>query len=1179
MSGILGIGGGGDTEFYPYTLDQSVRFNDDDTAMLSRTFASAGNRRTWTWSGWVKRGNIGNTHPLFVAGSSGTSILQFAIQTSTIADRLALYNYTGSYNLNFATTQLFRDVGGWYHIVLKMDTTQATEADRVKIYVNGDEVTSFSTSNYPSQNFETLVNSAASHRIGRNFDTAVSNKSLDGYVAEVNFVDSPIFTAATTSGSATVTGISSTATLEVGMAVSSSTTSVIPDGTTIASIDSSSQITLSANATATNGSAPLTFSATIDFFGETKNGIWVPKQYTGSYGTNGFYLNFKDDIVSEGFNTVTYQGKGATQSISGLGFSPDLVWIKRRSASAAHALWDSVRGTQKWLLSNGTNAEISTSDGLSSFDGDGFTLGADATYGSWNNSGTHVAWAWDAGTGSAASNGNGTITSTVKANTDYGFSIVSYTGNGTDGATVGHGLSGVDFLIIKDRDNVRSWMVHSSASGFTDTDYLYLDTTDYKGRYGATSFLNGAPSSTVINLGDHVATNGSTTNYIAYCFEEISGYSKIDSYTGNGSSGHAITTGFEPAWLMVRRTDTANSWYIVDNTRTVNTAAGNDDLLYANLPNEEGSTNDFFTFTSTGFELNTSSAAVNTSGGTYIYMAFADTRDYAFWKDQSGNGNHFQPENLDYRDTLKDTPTNNYPTINGIQSHGSILSEGNLTMDNNNRVVPMLATMGVSSGKWAWKVTINTQDAWGIGISTAPRADDNSGGLGYVNYEYSYDTWSGNKRNNNTASAYGVSISSGGYVEVLLDLDAGTLVFKANGSDQGTAYTGLSGTFFPAFANWAASTGSGDTIDVDFGQGGYTAPSGYELLNTANLPAPGIDPAAGQAPDDYFNTVLYSGTGSTQSITGVGFAPDWVWLKQRNTARDHVLGDTVRGDNKSIYTNDPKAEESLSTISNFSTDGFDVGTTNITNASGGTFVAWNWKAGGTAVSNGDGTITSSVSASPESGFSILTYSGNGTAGATIGHGLGKAPDMIIIKRRNETRNWQVYHSSNTSAPETDKLTLNLTDATVDDNTSWNDTAPSASVFTVGTSNGTNNSSGTYVAYCFHSVDGFSKVGSYTGNGSTDGTFVHCGFRPAWIMVKRTDSASNWTMYDNKRLGYNVDNEQLYPNLSDAEGTSTHLDILSNGFKWRTSDGSRNASGGTYIYLAFAEQPFKYANAR
>jgi hypothetical protein len=340
--------------------------------MLSRTFASAGNRRTWTWSGWVKRGNIGNTHPLFVAGSSGSSVLQFAMQTSTVADRLALYNYTGSYNLNFATTQLFRDVSGWYHIVLKMDTTQATSTNRVKIYVNGDEVTSFSTSSYPSQNFETLVNSAASHRIGRNFDSATSTKSLDGYVAEVNFVDSPIFTAATTSGSATVTGISSTATLKVGMAVSSSTTSVIPDGTTIASIDSSSQITLSANATATNSSVSLTFSATIDFFGETKNGIWIPKEYTGSYGTNGFYLNFKDDIVSEGFNTVTYQGTGATQSISGLGFSPDFVWAKSRdSGGSDHYLYDSVRGVNNMISTNKNNAE-STYSGVSSFDGDGF---------------------------------------------------------------------------------------------------------------------------------------------------------------------------------------------------------------------------------------------------------------------------------------------------------------------------------------------------------------------------------------------------------------------------------------------------------------------------------------------------------------------------------------------------------------------------------------------------------------------------------------------------------------------------------------------------------------------------------------------------------------------------------------------------------------------------------------
>jgi hypothetical protein len=215
----------------------------------------------------------------------------------------------------------------------------------------------------------------------------------------------------------------------------------------------------------------------------------------------------------------------------------------------------------------------------------------------------------------------------------------------------------------------------------------------------------------------------------------------------------------------------------------------------------------------------------------------------------------------------------------------------------------------------------------------------------------------------------------------------------------------------------------------------------------------------------------------------------------------------------------------------------------------------------------------------KAGFSIVSYTGNGTSGATVGHGLGAVPAVIIVKNRDDTDSWNVYHHKNTSAPETDFLILDSTNATSDGAGKWNDTAPSSSVFTIGNSLSTNTSGDDLIAYCFAEVEGYSKFGSYTGNGSSDGPFIFTGHRPAWIMVKRTDSTSNWIMFDDKRLGYNPDNNYVYADLSNGDGTADLIDLISNGFKIRSTSTAVNTSGGTYIYMAFAENPFKYANAR
>ena len=327
---------------------------------------------------------------------------------------------------------------------------------------------------------------------------------------------------------------------------------------------------------------------------------------------------------------------------------------------------------------------------------------------------------------------------------------------------------------------------------------------------------------------------------------------------------------------------------------------------------------------------------------------------------------------------------------------------------------------------------------------------------------------------------------------------------------------------------------------------------------------------------DYFNTKLWTGTGSSNAITGVGFQPDWVWIKNRSATESHRIHDAVRGTNKSISsdTNDTQTTTTQDVMS-FDSDGFTLGTETAVNANGQNIVGWNWKANGQGSSNTDGTInTTYTSVNTTSGFSISTYTGTGS-NATIGHGLGAVPKMILLKKTSGTANWFVYHSTQGA---TKYLHLNTTSAVDTASSVWNNTAPTSSLFSVGNSADVNGSGATYVAYCFADIQGFSKASSYTGNGNANGSFIYTGFKPAWIMIKKSDgSGDNWFIFDSKRAGYNVENYYLHPDTAGAEGTTDYLDIVSNGFKLRTSGSDLNGSGKNFIYMAFAEAPLVGSN--
>jgi hypothetical protein len=488
----------------------------------------------------------------------------------------------------------------------------------------------------------------------------------------------------------------------------------------------------------------------------------------------------------------------------------------------------------------------------------------------------------------------------------------------------------------------------------------------------------------------------------------------------------------------------------------------------------------------------------------------------------------------------------------------------------------------VSSGKWYWEAT-KTGTAYGnLGVVLTPfnMAASSSLDLGGLSNEYVYVN-SGSKFNNNSSSAYGASWTNNDVIGVALDLDAGTLVFYKNGSSQGTAFSSLpSGIYL--VGGYDSFNGSGFVFNFGQRAFAYTAPSGFKALCTTNLPTPTIGATSTTQANDYMNVVLYSGNSSTQNITGVGFAPDFTWLKVRNDAQNHRLFDTVRGANKRLMSSSTAAEATTTDeLTAFGSDGFTLGANTDVNGTGFNYVAWNWNAGGSNATNTSGTITSTVRANTTSGFSIATFTTPSSfTNATVGHGLGAAPSMIIVRKRT-TSDWITWH---TSIGTNGYLTLNTTNQSSSNSGAFNGT--SSTTWTMGSSSWWQAAAADWICYSFAPVAGYSAFGSYTGNGSTDGPFVYTNFRPRFVMFKRTDSTSNWVILDTSRSISNQVSKYLIPNSSGAEGDdgtvsgSWQADFLSNGFKLKaTGENTVNPNGGTIVYAAFAETPAKFSLAR
>ncbi len=603
--------------------------------------------------------------------------------------------------------------------------------------------------------------------------------------------------------------------------------------------------------------------------------------------------------------------------------------------------------------------------------------------------------------------------------------------------------------------------------------------------------------------------------------------------------------------------------------------------------------------------------------GTYgtngFYLPFSNTTSTTtLVQDSSGNGNNWTANNISLTagttyDSMIDSPTNaagtstgigNYATFNPLvkfSPNNSSYSSGNLGVQQTGGAsgshACAMATIAMSSGKWYAEFSDDTATYDGnrfgiLNINNLANYTNSNPYIGWASDGYVIYKTSTNavKENNGSSSNIGSNWTAGAIISVAVDIDNSKIWWRVNGGawfGGGDPAAGTSPVFTIASGNtyaFAVSPYNNNGVTANFGQRpfSYTPPTGFKALNTYNLPAPSISNGA-----QYMAATTYTGNGTAgrvitvPNINEVGFA----WVKLRSGIDDHRLANIVTGGNKHLKSNTTDAESTgTNVIQAFSSNTFTVGNDTSVNANGSTYVGWTWAANGTGVTNNSGTITSTVSANPTAGFSIVTYTGTG-ANATVGHGLGVAPSMIILRARSIVENWPTWHTGLTSAAYV--LTLNTTNAQASVPSVFNSTAPTSSVFSVGTSSGANQSSATYVAYCFSAVSGYSAFGKYTGNGSADGPFIYTGFRPRFIMIKNSTAINNWGIIDTSRDTYNGAFTRLHPNLSQADNTGAGvvIDVLSNGFKCRNSDALENQSGQTMIYAAFAENPFSIARAR
>ena len=1342
---LIGSGGlGGDTQ---YQIQRSLRFNKLDEAYLNRTPSSQGSRTTWTWSGWVKRSGNDSDHHLFVgdkdssASLSDTTFGRFYIESG---GAIRYSGYTTAYR---TTNAVLRDQSAWYHIVLAVDTTQSTADDRIKIYLNGSQITSFATKNNPSQGAELAFNQTTPHTIGARSRSGTIAHWLDGYLTEIHFVDGQALAASDfgeyddnniwipkefqgaydqKSGGRTIANSSGALPIlnTSGDDGDTATSGVRTDA-------NASNIVLALPLNGSNGGTTITdYHHTVKGSGSAK----AISIYTGS-ASGGAVTS---TAVSKYYGSSFYVVRGATNNYTASDYihrtgDSDLdlgtgsfcveFWYYPTAFTSNCVIFDNRHQSNSWPNSANGFSIVTTGNGsIFTYSGGNQIINHSTklTLNAWN----HIAYTRDGSTerlfvngdffsttasssrnynegrfhlGSAANNGEGSDGYYQDLRIYKG--VAKYTSNFTVPVV---GTGGVNSFFLKFADDSSKAALGTDSSGLNNTwtvNNLSIGGVEYSS-YGSGT-VNGSRTL-------DKAFDGSLSTFC----EPSDNQTITFDFTSLSGGGIAVSSSLR---MYLNKAGTP--------------AAGH---FTVNGTNLGGSVPSGAYLTISGVTLLQTITFYHQSGSSSVEL-YAVEVDGTVLVDGSTT------------DSLIDTPTNfdassgnnvgNYATLNKLANakfQGRSLTDGNLnftgTRPEGHGYPQAFSTVGMTSGKFYCEALVkDTTDTNGVYVGVCDKqmvttevavGSTYPGGPGGS----AYSAHGKMEQNGSVISTGNGTYTGNDIIGIAYDADNGKLYFSKNGTFVNSAnpaggtnpnLSGIAGEQFFVFGGYGARG-----LIVNFGQSPFnsTPPSGFSSLCTQNLPDPTIADGA-----SVFDTTLYTGNGSGQTISGLAFSPDWVWIKRRSGSTDHCINDTVRGAGKQLNINQNYAEvTNTNNFAAFTSDGFTVGNGSQTNAANPpeTHVAWTWDAGesntsitagssnstayntdrvwsnGIANSDSDfdqaktngfngnrsntlrtggnqvlvtlnfspaltvsnsieilgegwptagatfvftvdgstttrtttqgrpatfnvsGSLTritmqnssssgrtyltyikvdgkelidsnitppnipliaSTVRANQSAGFSIVSYQGNNTGGATIGHGLNAQPKFIVVKDRDSTSGWWAVYHAGVGAGKGGYVNDNQGFSA---QSHWSYSDPSSSVFYVGANANTNANQNDFIAYCFAPVAGYSAFGSYTGNGSADGPFVHTGFRVAWLMTKRTDTSENWEVRDSTRNPHNRTNLTLFPHARGAEDSGTvDFDLLSNGFKLRNTNGSTNASGGTYIYMAFAENPFKTARAR
>jgi len=1181
---------------------------------LKRTPTSIGNNRVLTWSGWVKRSKLSNAYVgsqnFFRASNGSGGDCGWRFDYSTPSDGLRVH-LNGSAAGNVQGDAKHRDPSSWMNVMLAFNSTLEQSSARVRMYIDGVLMPDNNTG-YPSQNYQTSWNELVPQYIG------TYNGSLElfhGEMCDIFMVDGQALTPDVFGFYKEGKGYQSSGTTQAtdfrpGQWSPHSPRKIKTE------IERRGGFGVNGFYLPMNDSSNFgadfhcTPNSIIKLKGEdlpqprngapTTSDAYVSQLREDPYAANlvlavpGVELeNTNPELVTNGdFSNGTTGWTG----LSGGSLSVEdgrLKITETTGALDAYAVNSTAittvvgrRYTIKWTFHEGTNTTFTVRFGNSGNQSQEYQSNTGANgYGSYPDPGTYSFTFTATATtlnlsfivNQASSYGyvsNVSVKEAVAVR-DYSADIK---GSGTNKTVTGVGLAGVYPVPSYYGSAMR--FGNDGTNGAGTTDMINVPTSsDFVFNGDVTIecwlYLRSSPTVSGAFLGQWQSGGGTNRNIMMY----LDPSNRITSYFNSG--GNNYNTGASPALEL-------NQWHHIATEKD-----GDKFRLYVNgvcvgiratTPTAGNTSAVSFTI---GAEAESGGTITGADYGIDGYIQ--DVRVYkgaAKYKGGFDVPKPYTPVGIHSWRQVPDTFKNNFATLNSADYNPSTtaLSDGNLTANatSNNGVVYSATYNVPNSGKYYFEFYEKVIDVTTTNYISIVSASDDSVYQQYRGYGYIYT-------DGVQATGY-ATMAEGDLVGVGIDADNGTVSFYKNGTLVATVTSSSVDHVRGARINsylprGAGSYPPGDTRVYNFGQnptfsgtipaGTYTdsngrglfkyaPPTGFLALCEDNLPTPAI-----ANPGEHFKTVLYTGTGSSRAVTGVGFKPDFVWIKNRDSTYQHQVYDSVRGAGQKLQTSNTNAESTdTANVSSFDSNGFSFAGGNVgVNQDTKNHVAWCWKAGGAAVPNTDGTITSQVSANQTAGFSIATYSGGS---GTVGHGLGKKPSLIIEKKRGTTGDWLV--TTDVIDGSMDYLRLNLTNSAASAVIS----APTSTVFTP------NIGASTVVAYIWAEIEGYSKFGSYTGNGSVDGPFVYCGFKPAFLMIKRTDTTGEWWMYDSSRGSTNPNARMLMANNTSVEqedSASYLLDFLSNGFKWRSGLAASNGSGGSFIFMAFAESPFQTANAK